>query len=485
MYKYIKQISANSIIYAAGDFLVKGFAFLLIPLYTRYLTVDDYGIISVVGVTSSVLQIFYMVGLGSAAVRFYYDYQNIEDIKIYYFNVLMFVSVIPLFFSFLLTFVGSFVSPALFKEIPFYPYFLMAIWLAYLSLIPEMLRSLWIASKKAVSFIFFSTIRFLITTGMVIFFVVFLRGGAAGKIGGQLVGTLMMWLTSMIILGRFVIFRLNRKNIKESLLFGFPLIFHHLAKFTLDLSDRYMLQYLTNVKEVGLYSLGYQFGSLVHFVAVPISMSFGPFFFQLADKDESTILFPRLASMFCLVVFWIGLTVSLFAREIVYLMSTPKYYDAYKVISLVTLGSVFISLYYFPIKGLGYKKRTKVIPLATGFSGAINIVLNIILIPKYGMMGAAWATVVGYFSQFVIIFLLSQRAYFINYEYGKILKVIAVAITFFVVGNHIPIDSAWLVTTIKGLLLICFVPVLCLLGFFEKTELEKIKMVFSNIRKSK
>lgn len=483
MFNKLWKLFKNTIVYGTQDVLEMAIGFFLIPVYTAFLSPDEYGIISLMTLLISVLTTLYLTGQHGAAVRFYHQYRDlIEEQKKYFGSILIFLLVIPLFFSFLLILWGNTLFDIVFKEVAFLPYGMLAVVTAYFAVVTRLQKSFWIASESTQKYVGFAVGKFLLSMLLIIFFVVFLKWGAYGKLLGGVIAGGIFWLIAVFLLFRFIIVNISVKNLKDSLDYGLPLIPHMLAGTILTLSDRYMLEIFTDLTQVGLYSLGYKLGSIALFMTAAFDKAWSPFFFTFADRKDAKNLFPKVATyIFCFSIF-LTFLLSLFAEEIVIVLADPKYYEAYKVIPIVALGVLLKCFYFIPVKAIFYHKKTKIIPLLTGLAALVNIGLNLLFIPLYGIIGAAWATVGGYLVMLITVVLISQRLFYIKYEVSRLLKgllVIVSTYSFSLIFSYTSLvnDSFLLSILFKMLLVVISILVLYLLGFFDKREIGKMKEI--------
>lgn len=460
----LKSLVKNTAIYNSGEMLTKAIAFLLIPVYTRFLNPGDYGLISIISTTTYLLLICYGMGLGSAAMRFYYDYKEERQAKEYFGSVLSFLLVSTLAFSVFLERAGYRFSHLLFPSIPFDPYIKIAIWTTFFQCLSPFVFALCRVKEQAFKFVIFSITAFLIEIGLVIYFVVFLKQGAFGKIIATLIANGLIYIISLFILLNYSILslRFSFSKIWDSLKFGLPLLPHTMAHWALKLSDRFILQKFSTLREVGLYSLGYNLGMILFLFTASFNNAWAPFLFKNAQTMPKKV-FAKIGLVYCFTVIFIGLFLSIFSKELLILISTPKYYDAHTVIPFVVAGYVVQGFYLMSVNQLFYLKQTKYLPFATIISALVNIALNFLFVPKYGMMAAAVNTFIAYLILFILIFIYSQKYFPIHYEYGKFFLMILAGIFlyFSAIGSAVICKNIFAVVITKSFVLSLFL----LLGF--------------------
>ena len=221
----------------------------------------------------------------------------------------------------------------------------------------------------------------------------------------------------------------------------------------MSLLDRLVLGGYHGLTNVGIYNIGYAFGGAMGMIATAFNFAYSPYFMkkltEQGDRAKSTI--ARVATLWATVMVFLALALSTFSWEIVHLMTPIDYHAAWKVVPIITLAFLFQGMYFMSVAPLFYNKKfTRYVPVGSFTGGGINILGSFLLIPHYGLMGAAWATAASFFTLFVIAHLLGKKAYSVPYEYGKIGTILIIGVAVF--GISFGIGQSELVWWIRGLL---------------------------------
>jgi O-antigen/teichoic acid export membrane protein len=475
--KDIKRISKNSLGFSVGTILTQAIGFFLIPIYTRYLTPDDYGILALAAAVGSILSIFYILGLNGALTRFYYDYNHDKkELKEYVGTITISVIGISFIFTLLLSLFGEPLFAMLIKDVPFNPYILLVLWTVFFGTLLDFPLGLYQVRERSFTYSFLNVLRFIILVSLILYFVVVLKEGALGSLKGGFFSALIFFIIACFLLKKDLSFKIKIKKLKESLHFGLPLIPHALAGWILTLMDRIFLNHYTTLAVVGIYSLGYQIGMVMSLITTSINMAWAPFFMSTAKEkgEETKNIFSRLTTYYMVGILFIGLAISLFAKDIIFLMATPKYYDSYKIIPIIVGTYVLNGMYYMVANQIFYTKKTKYLPFATFGSALLNILFNYLWIPNYGMMGAAWATLVSFAFAFLFTYIISQKVYPIKYEYLMICKVLALAGVICALSIVFSYDNLFYDIATKSLVLLLYPLGLFVMGVFTKSELKVV-----------
>jgi len=262
-----------------------------------------------------------------------------------------------------------------------------------------------------------------------------------------------------------------------ALVYSLPLVPHFLSHWVLSSSDRLVLEYFVTLDEVGIYNVGYTIGSAMLMIAVAGNNAIIPLYGSLDLRSETRIReIVKTTTYYIAVIVSIGLMISMFASDIVYLILPGTYHNATLVIPWVVLGYVFMGFYFTQINLLTITLgKTKVVGLSTVIAAVSNLGLNILLIPYLGMRGAAISTALTYLVLFLGLNHFSRRAYPLPFEYARMAKAIMIAIAVFLVCHHSAPDVIYLSIIVKVMGMMGFLLFLYFLSFFSKAEVNLIR----------
>ena len=172
---------------------------------------------------------------------------------------------------------------------------------------------------------------------------------------------------------------------------------------------------------MGLYELGYQVGMVMGLAVFAINSAWTPIFYDIAkNREDAKPVLRRVFTAYAVGVSTLAVGVILFSREVILIMAATAFHKAYLVVPAVAVGYLLQGFYFMSAIPLFYKKKTRVLPLISAVGAAVNIGLNVLLIPKFGMMGAAYATLISFGILSVLTHLRAQRYYRVPYEYRKL-----------------------------------------------------------------
>jgi len=210
-----------------------------------------------------------------------------------------------------------------------------------------------------------------------------------------------------------------------------------------------------------------------------------PFLFSTAQKDkDAPQIFSKLTTYYMMVIIFVGLAISLFSGEIIHILTTPQFYEASKIVPIIVLSFVFIGMYMMMTNQIFYMKKTHYFIYISGIAATVNIVLNFILIPKYGIMGAAYTTLISFVLFFVLTYIISIKIYPILYEKKKIIYLFFLAFTLYFIGDEsVRVVNSTMMSIFFKLLIVLSYPFLLLIfKYFNSNEKEMIINFLTNKR---
>lgn len=426
----VSKTAKYAFIYAIGVFLNRAVSFIMLPIYTRYLTAEDYGIIELLTMTVDVFGMIANAGLTAAVFRFYYIYKEQEKRN----QVISTISILITMFYFLASTIGlsasnTFAEFILDGTAESVLYFRLIFIIFFLQAFIEVPLIFVIAQQRPLFYVSISTCKLLLQLSLNIYFVVYCNMGVLGVLYSNLTSFIIAGtvLTSYTYITVGVSF--SRPMAKSILLFGTPFIISNLASFILTFSDRYFLKAYADLAVVGVYSLGYKLGFVLWMFPIdPIMNIWNPQRFEIANKPDAQIINQKVFFLFNLVVISVALGLSLFSHDLFRIMSTPEFWDAFKIVPLIAIAYLVQGWTAFVNFGVIYSAKTKYIAIGNIVAAFFIIIFSFILIPTFFAYGAAIATILAFVIRFVIIYYYSQREYQLSLPWGKCIMLLITAI---------------------------------------------------------
>ncbi|MBW1740209.1 MAG: polysaccharide biosynthesis protein [Deltaproteobacteria bacterium] len=414
----------------------------LLPLYTAYLSPTDYGIVAVCIMVSDIVSSFSTLGLESFAGRIIVRFFEKKDrLAVLLGNVYLASITLMLVTSLILSLFPELIHSVFFdnSEIPSAIILLFPIWLSFFKKVTSYLKGYQQIMQKGRGFFVIATTRSGLLHILKIIALVALRYGVVGFLVAELIteGLIAVW--SVILLHREVKPRVRlrkRRIVKMGIRYGLPSVPDDLSSWILRYIDRIILLKLIDMWNVGLYSFGMSLTSAAfNFVFYPIRSGVTPEIVRRMDHPDKYYNAHKnvIEYLYAIVLLTsqCGLIISLFAREGVYFLANERYHSAYVIVPLIVLYLIFQNAREIFAIPINLKYKTGFHPLNTLFGGFINICGNLLLIPIFGILGAAVITVLSNATIMLTTLVYAQRLMYINYNFlTASLPVVAATILF-------------------------------------------------------
>lgn len=434
----LKRLLSHSAVYGSADVFTNLVNFLLVPVYTAYLSTVDYGTLAILFLFSTVAKIVFRMGLDQGFLRVYYDLST-EDAKRRFTFTMAIFSIVSgaLLFGGMLLFVPTLTHLLLGRWETNRLVLLAAadVYVGTFFFVP--LNLLRIQNRPGL-FSMLSAGRQGLNTLLKVVLVV--RGfGVQGVLWSDVLATGALGLALLPVTFKNASPGFTGKALKEALLFGLPKVPHGFMIQVQNFADRKILDLFASRAEVGIYSVGYTFGMGVKFALSAFEPAWQPFVFSQIGKKSAPLLISRVVTYAWAAFVLAGLFFSAFGRELLVVMTKkPAFWGAASVLPVVALAYVFHGAFLLTSLGIAIEKKARYYPVVTFLSASSNLLLDFALIPRYRMMGAAWATVASYGVMAAVGYSFSRKLYPIPFEWRRMGKIFAIALVTFSLTELVP-----------------------------------------------
>ena len=440
----LRTLLRGSLFYTVGNFLPRIGAFLLLPIYTAAMGPEEFGTFSLMLSLSVVLGLVYRLGLDGSLMRLHFDLKG-RDRADLYLTLTITTAVVGAVLSLLLAVIAAPFFGTLFAGTPFWPFGPITLALTFL-LAFQYVPSSWLrASELPGRFLVLTLASFAAGMMGTLLFVLVLDGGAVGALLGQIAAAIIVVLAAGLVLLRVRAKRFRPDLLRRSLAFGLPLLPHSLSAWVLNLSDRWLIGLLVAggaaaaQTAIGVYSFGYLLGQVVGIVAFSFNAAWAPFFYQRGVRPEGPRLLREMTTLSIAGLATLAAGIGLLAPELTALLAGDAWGDALdeaaRITPIVAVASVAYGVYFMVVSPIFLERRTRVLPGITIAAGALNVGLNLILIPTVGIVGAAWATLAGYIALAAITTWVAGQTYALELDIGRLALICAGLVALLLIGT--------------------------------------------------
>jgi O-antigen/teichoic acid export membrane protein len=471
---YLRRLATTGAAYTAASILSKVIAVALLPLYTRYLTPEDYGAAEVLFAAVVTASIVVRFGLIEAILRFYYqeDENPAEVVKSSFAGLFWLATLGALV---LLPFAGS-LSEALLDpktaaeagqmaeltRIAIGGLWVLTMW--------EFMLTLFRLEERARAYFVTTILNVLTSIALTVVLVVGFEDGARGLLigsyaaGGAFVLGLIVWQWRRLSL------RFHRALLRRLFRFGAPTMPAEVSLYLLNFVDRLIIVRSLGLAEAGLYSLAVKFAQAVNVLVRGFQLAWPPLAYSIRDDDEARRVYATIVTLFATACAWVVAGMWLFSRWIVRALAAPKFFDAYEAIGLITTAVTLYALYLVLVVILGRTGRTEFnFPAAIGALVA-NVALNLVLVPAMGITGAGLALVASYLVVLGLMYIFTQRLFPVPYEWGRLLRVVLTVAALVGIAELVVPTSGAVGLLLRVVLFAAYPLLLFATGFFTDGE---------------
>jgi O-antigen/teichoic acid export membrane protein len=465
----LRRLGKHSAIYGLGGLVQRILAVLLLPVYTRYLSPSDYGTVETLIALTTVLVITLRLGITSAFFRFYFDSPEPAQRRL--------VLRTSFWFTMAMSTAGLAAGTVLAEEIASVLFGSAAeaelVVAAFVGLWAQMnyeqLTSLFRVEERSIAFVAASLANIFLTVAATLTLVVALDRGPLGVIVGNLTGTLLVYAALVGYRREQLGLQFDRSLLREMNRFGIPLVPTALFLWVTNFSDRFFLVKLADTEEVGLYSVGVRIASALALLLTAFRTAWPAFAYSIEDDREARRTYAFVLTYLVFLSSWVATGLALLSPWLVSWIAAPAFESSSRVVGPLAFAIVAFAGYIVVAIGVGRARRTQFNWVVTGAAAGANVALNLILIPRYGMMGAAVATIAAYAILFAGMSWWAQRIYPVPYQWRRVFTAALAGAALVVSGKLL--GSSF---TVALLLTLAYPLALVPLGFYLPAERKAI-----------
>ena len=433
----IRNLVKNSGIYAISSLAGPLVGLVMAPFLTRALSPTDYGALVVLNTVVTLVTGVSELGLGAAFTRMYlYDCKTPRE----QLDALSTLVVSLLLILFPITVAGMMAAPWLSVLVLGHTSYTDAIAVASVLVLSQNLTVpglVWLRVESRAGL--FSTItiaNLLITAGANIVLVGTLHMGVVGSLVANGLGDVIIIICTLPVIFWRAGFHLRIVMVGSMLAFGAPHVMNVISGWVLQLSDRYLLEHFASLSLTAGYSVAYALGGILSAAIIaPFSLAWWVLMYPIAKREDAKHMFKLIFRGFSFVLLFATLGLSLFGNSALDLLFPASYHTQSPIIPIIALSTMFNGISNVVTLGMSLQRKTWLASLTYIIGALINVGLNIVLIPIYGAMGAALATLVAYMAMVLIGYLFNQRIYPVPFEIGLFLAALGIGIVLYLADN--------------------------------------------------
>ena len=424
MFEYLRRLATTGAAYTASSVLSKLIAVFLLPVYTAYLSPSDYGAAEVMLASVIAASIVIRLGVIEAILRFYYladaDRRAVVGTG---FAALLWASTLAALAA--LPFAGPISEALLDRD---------EAGLARLAILGRWTLTLWEyvlallrLDERPRLYFGLTVTNVIVTIPVTVYLVAFAELGASAILIGNFGVGAAFLLWRLWMERRRLRLGVDRGLLRRMLRFGLPTMPAELTLYSLNFIDRILLVRLAGLAEAGLYALAIKFANGMQVLSRGFQLAFPPLAYSIADDDDARRAYSLVFTWFAAVCAFGVVGLWLLSRTLVDVLAAPEYADAHAAVGPLATGVALYALYLALVVILGRTGRTEFNFPATAAGTVTNVVLNLVLIPPLGILGAALALIASYVVVLALMYVFTQRLFPVPYEWGRLALLVAIA----------------------------------------------------------
>jgi O-antigen/teichoic acid export membrane protein len=418
---YLRRLATTGAAYTAASIFSKVIAVALLPLYTRYLTPADYGAAEVMFAAVVSASIVVRLGLIEAVLRFYYREDEDPDrvlastfAGLFWFATAGALIALPF---------ATPISEALLDR-PAADLARISIGGLWVLTMYEFMLTLFRLEERARAFFLTTLLNVLTAIGLTVVLVVGAGEGARGLLLGSYAAGAAFVLGLIVLQFRRLSLRLDRALLRRLLRFGLPTMPAEVSLYLLNFIDRLIIVRSVGLAEAGLYSLAVKFAQAVNVLVRGFQLAWPPLAYSIRDDDAARRAYATVVTLFVAGCAFVVTGMWLFSRWIARVLAAPEFFDSYEAVGLISTAVTLYALYLVLVVILGRTGRTEFnLPAALG-ALLTNVVLNLVLVPPLGIVGAGLALVASYLVVLALMYGFTQRLFPVPYQWGRLARVV-------------------------------------------------------------
>ena len=395
-------------IYSTTSIINAGIPFLLLPILTHYLTIEEYGLLAIIQVFITFTIPFISINIQST-LQLEYHHLDKEEFALWVSSILvipiMMLMIIGIAFILLESLIGNLLNVSLF-------WILMIPLISFFQVIPQTILSIYRISEKVINYakyqLLLTCLNFLLTLGFVILFQLTWKGRLLAILFTYLIFTgIGIYL---LIKMKLIVLKINREYFFAALKIGIPLILHVVSAALFMMSDRLFISYYLGNEALGIYSVGAQVAMLAMIVQQSFNQAWVPYLFKNLKTGlfENKIKIIKISYAAILFFIFLPFIIEFITPLLFHFFIDEKFIVSIQYVFWIALGYSLLGMYKVVTNYIFYEKKVKILSFMTFFSLLVNLVLNYILIGQYGAIGVAYGTAITIAVFFILAFIIAN-----------------------------------------------------------------------------
>lgn len=446
MKQQILSLGKDSLIYGVGSVITRFIGLFTLPLFTAYLTPEEYGVLAMLALLTMVAQPLFSLGLGAAMGPCYFERDDVQNKSTVVWTTFFIHTLSSAFLIVIAWTYPAFIAKLVRLSEEHNLLIGLSLTGCAFTIIATAITARVQFEKQAKLYVVVTLITALTAIMVSIITVVVLGWGVKGMVIGQLSGNAITLLAFIFIALRNTRLFVSSAIAKELVRIGFPLIPSFAFIFIIMHGNKYILEWKSGLDAVGIYSIGFNLGMTISIVTSGIATAWFPFFLKYINRQsEAEEIFSRIFTYYVFGVGLLALFYFIFAKLVVVSLTAEAYHSAYHLVGFIAIANFSQTLFGFFLPGLYFNKEVKYVSIVQGVAALISLPLNYYLIIEMGVLGAAIGLAISNTLMAALMYgwnIVNKSRYpHVKYEWVRVLGFLAMACGVYVVNEYISVAT--------------------------------------------
>jgi O-antigen/teichoic acid export membrane protein len=487
LFDRIRSLLKHAAVYGAGDIAGRAMSVLLFAVYARMLTTEANGV-RILGFTFvGFAAVFYSLGLNQALLRYIARAGEAGDTKKNFSSAFFTIACLGACLSALLWIFSEPLARGVLGSTAYGDIFRLMGVIIFLDSLCEPQFTLCRARQKSGTYATVRLCQHTLQLGLTVVLIAFLDYGVRAVFWSNVASSAFAFAALLPVGLRQLRPVFSLSAVRGLLVFGLPFVPSALSQLVIDLSDRFMIKFYLGVDAAGIYGIVYVLSLPMLLLVRVLRAAWVPAILDIEDQREAGPLVARVMTYFVASTGLLFLVTVSFRRELIGLIcggNAADYLTAEGIVGPITFAYMLFGAYVLLTAGVFTEGRSRMLPAIVGGGAAVNVAINLVFIPRVGLVAAAWSTAVAYGLMVLLLYFSVRRFYPVDFEYRRLAKILIAGAVVLVASGSFGQDSTISGTVSRRILLLGFPLILWGWGFFQKDELAQLKSMFRHSNRS-
>jgi O-antigen/teichoic acid export membrane protein len=449
----LRTLARQVAVYGSGRLALQLVSFLTLPILTRILSPEEYGVIEAVTTMLAVIAVFASLSLESAAQRSYFDYapEQVDERRVVLSSAFWPMVLWAAALAAATAALAAPISTLLFGTDDYATVILLAVIALPVAVATTFFLEVMRLRLQAVRYVLVSWFGALLSVALILYLVAVADRGLQGFYLAGVISAVPTFLVAAAVARGAIRATINWPALRTMLLYALPLIPVAASNWVLQFVDRLFVLHYSDLHDLGLYALGLRLSNVLLLVVGAFAFAWAPFILDLFSREPQREPFVRARALtyVALVTAFGAVCLSIYAREFFLTVTDPAFADAYKLVGVLCAGIFALGLNAVTMTGISIARRTRYFAQYAVYAAALNVALNFALIPTFGIMGAAIATSLTFIVQAWLYYRRAQLLSPAPFDSRRIGAIAATATVLIVIGTFVNLEPLWLSALVK------------------------------------